>query len=256
MARLPALIDAIAAHDGRGRPTIFHIARRVRDAGLIASKTRGAGAAAMTYRDAAILLMAVNGDINPLGSVAAAKALADLRPATPDQTWFMQREDLPEHFGWLREPLGFAETLERLIEHAPELAAWEAEYLHARGDLGEGQTDAEFSIKRSISRLADVPGGFRPGLSRPVRVIFYVPGHAAEVHLGWVWEDIVESDAFHEYYVPASSTDGPMAPLHDTLIPIEVGAPMLLALHDAVNARPRTRGPASPRGAPAKKAAH
>lgn len=250
MARLPALIDAIAEHDGRGRPTVFHIARRVRDAGLIASKTRGAGAAVMTYRDAAVLLMAVNGDINPLGSVAAANALSELRPATPDQTWFMQREDLPEHFDWLREPLGFAETLERLIEHAPELASWEAEYLHVRGDLEGGRTDAEFSIKRSISRLADVPGGFRPGLSRPVRVIFYVPGHAAEVHLGWVWEDIVESDAFHEYYVPAPSTDRQKGALYDTLIPIEVGTPTLLALHNAVNARPRTRGPASRRGTP------
>ncbi|MFN3668137.1 MAG: hypothetical protein ACK4VY_02420 [Brevundimonas sp.] len=245
MARLPALIDAIAEHDGRGRPTIFHIARRVRDAGLIASKTRGAGAAAMTYRDAAILLMAVNGDINPLGSVAAAQALTELQPAPPDKMWFMQREDLPDHFDWLREPLGFAETLERLIEHAPDVAAWEAAYFDPGSDLETGQTETEFSIRRSINRLAGVGGGLRPSLSRPVRVVFYVPGHAAEVHLGWVWDDLVESDAFHEYYVPPPTADLKRFPHYDTLIPIEVGTPMLLALHNAVNARPPTRGPAS-----------
>ena len=244
MARLPALVDAIAAHDGRGRATIVHIARKVRDAGLIQSTTRGAGAAEMTCRDAAILLTAVNGHINPQGSVDGAQAFAQLRPATPDLIWKTQREDLSEKLKWLREPLSFLDTLERLIEHAHDLARWEADYLANPGD-GSAQSEAEFSMKRAVSRFDGVPGGFRPGLSRPVRVIFYLPGIAAEVHIGWVWEDLSATNAFHEYYVPPPLGAGKQAsPVLDTLFPIEVGTPMLVALHDAVRARPRTRGPA------------
>ena len=54
MARLPALIEAIARHDRRGQATIAHIARQVRDEGLIRSSKRGVGAAIMTVKDAAI----------------------------------------------------------------------------------------------------------------------------------------------------------------------------------------------------------
>lgn len=255
MARLPALIDALAEVDPRGRPSIFHIARRVRDGKLITSETRGAGAAKMTYRDAATLLMAACGDINPLGAVAAAERLQALEPVPADSMRVMQREDLPPHFKWLKKPTGFAKTLELLIEHAPQLAEWEAAYQAGWADDITTPTEAEFSIKRAIERFGASPGGFRPGLSKPIRVIFYAPGIAAEIHLGWVWKDVLEADAFHEYYAPpnrrvkADHADGP-AP--DVMIPVEVGVRTLLALHEAVNAKPRTRGPAkNPRRAKA-----
>jgi len=251
MARLPALIDAVVANDPRGRPTITHIARLVRDATLIASTTRGAGAAKMTYRDAATLLMAVCGEINPLRAVSAANKLRTLMPVPADEMRIMQSEDLPHHFDWLREPFGFAVALERMIERAPQLVKWEEAYL-AQGRGQASATEAGFSLERSITRFAQVPNGFRPGISRPIRVVFYVPGIAAEIHVGMVWSDVSESDAFHEYYVPPPASTGSLDsvdPIYDAMIPIEVGTTTLLALHNAVNAKPRTRGPAAAKSA-------
>lgn len=246
MARLPALVDALAEVDLRGHATLHHIARLVRDAGEITSTKRGAGGAKMEYRDAATLLMAACGDINPLGAVAAAKRLQTLEPIPADAMRTMQREDLPAHFDWLREPTDFATTLTRLIEHAPQLAAWEEAYQSGKADgVAEGVSEAEFSVTRAIHRFAQ--GGFRPGLSKPVRVIFYAPGVAAEIHLGWVWDDLTETDAFHEYYAlpqPAARAVAADEPAPDVMFPVEVGVRTLLALHNAVHQKPRTRGPA------------
>lgn len=246
MARLPALVEALAEVDLRSHATLNHIARLVRDAGEITSTKRGAGGAKMEYRDAATLLMAACGDINPLGAVAAAKRMQALEPIPADAVRAMQREDLPAHFDWLREPTSFAATLTRLIEHAPQLVTWEAAYQAGGAEgVGGGASEAEFSVTRAISRFAQ--GGFQPGLSKPVRVIFYAPGIAAEIHLGWVWDDLTEADAFHEYYAApqaAGQVEGPHEPAPDVMFPVEIGVRTLLALHHAVNQKPRTRGPA------------
>lgn len=246
MARLPALIDALAEQDPRGSATIAHIARRVRDAGLIVSNAPGAGAATMTYRDAATLLMAVCGDTSPLGAVAAVERMRTFVPVPSDDTTAMQREDLPAHFRWLLKQTGFSATLEEMIARAPDLAEWEAGYLDAWAGDG-APTAAVWSMERSVARFKDVNQAFRPGLARAVRVVCYVPGRAAEIHLGHLWRDLEESDAFHEYYaMPAPTTHKKAAPSPsepDALITVEIGTATLLALHKAVNARPRTRGP-------------
>lgn len=248
MARLPALVDAIAAHDPRGHATIAHIARRVRDAGLIVSNAPGAGGAAMTYKDAATLLMAACGDTSPLGAVAAAERMRAFVPVPSDDLATMQREDLVEHFDWLRQRTGFADTLEQMIARAPELAEWEARYLEVWAADDSPPSGAVFSMERSVARFKDVNQAFRPGLARAVRVVCYVPGHAAEIHFGHMWRDLEEDDSFHEYYAAPSSTGSaaktqPVEPEPDGLITVEVGVATLLALHSAVNARPRTRGP-------------
>lgn len=246
MARLPALVDALAEVDPRTQASLNHIARLARDAGLITSTKRGAGAANMEYDDAAKLLMAACGDINPLGAVAAAQRLQALEPIPADTVRTMQREDLPAHFEWLREPTSFATTLTRLIEHAPQLEVWEKKYqASVSAGIIEGVSEAKFSVARAIHRFAQ--GGFRPGLSKPVRVIFYAPGVAAEIHLGWVWDDLTETDAFHEYYASpqtAGQVDAADDPNPDVMFPVEIGVRTLLALHHAVNQKPRTRGPA------------
>lgn len=246
MARLPALVDALAEVDPRTQASLNHIARLARDAGLITSTKRGAGAAKMEYEDAAKLLMAACGDINPLGAVAAAKRLQALEPIPADTVRTMQRQDLPEHFDWLREPTSFATTLTRLIEHAPQLEVWEKKYqAGVSACITEGVSEAKFSVTRAIHRFAQ--GGFQPGMSKPVRVVFYAPGVAAEIHLGWVWDDLTETDAFHEYYASnhtAGQVDAADDPAPDVMFPVEIGVRTLLALHDAVNQKPRTRGPA------------
>lgn len=243
MARLPALVDALAEVDLRGHASLNHIARLVRDAGLITSTKRGAGGANMKYEDAATLLMAACGDINPLGAVSAAQRLQELEPVPADAVRAMQREDLPAHFEWLRAPTSFATTLTRLIEHAPQLAAWERSYLPGEPENAAGRTlETEFSVTRAINRFAE--GGFLPGLAKPIRVIFYAPGIAAEIHLGWVWDDLAETDAFHEYYAPPKPSDPVSESAPDVMFPVEIGVRTLLALHHAVNQKPRTRGPA------------
>lgn len=251
MARLPGLVDALAEVDHRGHASLNYIARLARDGGLITSTKRGAGAAKMDYQDAAALLMAACGDVNPLGAVAAAERLKTLEPIPADTVGSMQREDLPSHFEWLRKPTSFATTLTLMIQHAPQLAAWEEAYQAGAAGGEGGVSEAEFSVTRSIHRLAQ--GGFRPGLSKPVRVIFYAPGVAAEIHLGWVWDDLTETDAFHEYYAPpkAKGFEPDDEPAPDVMFPVEVGVRTLLALHEAVNLKPRTRGPAkNPRAVP------
>jgi hypothetical protein len=51
MARLPTLVDALTAADGRrDRATIANIARAIREAGLLPPSARGRGATPMTWR--------------------------------------------------------------------------------------------------------------------------------------------------------------------------------------------------------------
>ncbi len=61
MASLPGLVDALAKVDGRDRGVIDHMAREIREAGLIQTTKRGRGAAEMTSLDAAHLVLGVYG---------------------------------------------------------------------------------------------------------------------------------------------------------------------------------------------------
>lgn len=248
MARLPALIDALALHDRRGRPTIAHIARQVRDAGLIASTKRGAGALVMTFAEAATLLLATCGDSSPQGAVAAVHNLRSLVAHPDDPNRDMQREDMPAWMDFLREKVSFAEAVERLIANAPAIAKWHEAYMKDWAQPASGVSEAEFSMQWMVVKSAAANGSFRPGYARALRVVSYVPGLAAEIHLGRVWKRLDEVEAFHEHYAPASAWGGdpddftPTMPQTDCLITIEVGLPTLMALHDAVTSGKRGGG--------------
>ena len=243
MARLPALIEAIARHDRRGQATIAHIARQVRDEGLIRSSKRGVGAAIMTVKDAATLLLATCGDSSPQGTVAAVHNLRSLVPHPDDSNRDMQREDMPAWMDFLREKVGFADAVERLIANAPAIAEWHEAYMTDWEQPTGGVSEAEFSMQWMVVKSAAAGGSFRPGYARALRVVSYVPGLAAEIHLGRPWKRLEEVEAFHEHYAPAEAWSGPSkaedAPAQtDCLITIEVGLPTLLALHAAVNDLP------------------
>lgn len=79
MATLPNLIDVIAKIDGRDHATLDHMARLIRDAGFIAKGKRGRGAIDMTARDAANLLLGLNGAEAPGDAPAAVSRLRMLR---------------------------------------------------------------------------------------------------------------------------------------------------------------------------------
>jgi hypothetical protein len=61
VALLSDLVNAVAAVEGLDQVSVGIIARAAREAGLISQKGRGRGAAQMHTRDAANLLIAVNG---------------------------------------------------------------------------------------------------------------------------------------------------------------------------------------------------
>lgn len=236
LARLPALVDAITAHDPRGRPTIAHIARQVRNAGLIESTKRGAGAAKMTFRDAAILVIGAYGDTNPAGAVEAVERMRAFTPEAPDTHAANKAADLPSHFTWLRDAGGFAETLEKMIERAPGMQPWAEKYVGSCSEE-KGLSEADYSMRRAADRLRLPAIGFTPAFARAVRVVFHQPALAAEIHLGWVWRELEEDDAFHQYYAhpdvwTADRVAGDVR--EDNLITMEVGLPSLLALHHAV----------------------
>ena len=119
MARLPALIDALAAVDGRPRGAVDHVGRVIREAGLIQTTKRGRGAAEMTARDAAWLVIGLYGADQPANAVHAAKVFGGAAPLGYAKAEFSARPDL--------RPLAAAQTLvdalAAVIELGPRLAA-------------------------------------------------------------------------------------------------------------------------------------
>lgn len=78
MARLPALVDALAAVDGRERGVIDHMAREIREAGLIQTTKRGRGSAEMSSLDAAHLILGIYGSDGRGTAAEAARSLGQL----------------------------------------------------------------------------------------------------------------------------------------------------------------------------------
>lgn len=78
MARFPALVDALARVDGRDRGVLDHMAREIREAGLIQTTKRGRGSADMTSLDAAHLILGVYGSDGRGTAAAAAGVLGPM----------------------------------------------------------------------------------------------------------------------------------------------------------------------------------
>ena len=81
MAALSDLINAMAWATGLPTSTVFAYGRFARESGLIAQKTRGPGAAKMSVRDAANLVMAVCGTDITRKAGSTIKALRPLKGA-------------------------------------------------------------------------------------------------------------------------------------------------------------------------------
>lgn len=116
MAKLPALVSALAEVDGRDRATLDHIARVIREAGYIPTTKRGSGAAEMTAREAVNLLLAANGADVPKDGPIAIDRFRSLRLkfANPRET------SLPT-FQSIAEAPTFGDALEALVEGIPEV---------------------------------------------------------------------------------------------------------------------------------------
>ncbi|WP_293827630.1 hypothetical protein [uncultured Brevundimonas sp.] len=117
MASLPTLVDALAAVDGRGRGVIDHMAREIREAGLIQTTKRGRGSAEMTSLDAAHLILGVYGSDGRGTAAAAAGVFGGLTtfewPLPPD---------LPHDVSAIQHQPNLATAIAAVIESGGRLA--------------------------------------------------------------------------------------------------------------------------------------
>ena len=240
MARLPALVKAIAENDRRPLSLITHFARMLRASPpLIISDKAGLAAQHMEVRDAVTLLMAVSGAYHPAG---AREAVENLRTLAP-RPWDGFDEDGLElreggRLAFLGTQSSFAETLALMIVNAHNLASFEAEYQRAWDDEKGRPDSAEgFSMERMVKKLDPATDPYRPGYAKIVRVVVYVPGLAAEIHCGRPWKQFDEGGAFHEFYVPPRNSENACSQ-RDLMGTIEFGVPTLLALKKLVSPEP------------------
>lgn len=167
MARLPALIDTLSTHDARGRPTIEHIARLVREAGFIQTTKRGRGAAEMTEADAAALLIGLNAIEMPTDAARQVSIFRDLtiQKATP-----IASGPVPAELEPLVQARTFREALETLITAVPFL-----EQLRRKSTAALLQTLGASLVDLDISANE----GFALAVS------FYLPGPSARILVRW-----------------------------------------------------------------------
>ena len=128
MAKLPSLVTALAEVDGRDRKAVDHIGRTIREAGYIPTGKRGSGAAEMSEREAANLLIALNGADQPKDTPLAIDRFRSLRQfyqgtAADFREYFASFDNTPEAMQNVADCQTFGKALEALIEGAPGLAA-------------------------------------------------------------------------------------------------------------------------------------
>ena len=214
MAKLPALVTALAATDGRDRATLGVIARSIREAGHITTTKRGGGAAEMTATDAAALVIGANAVQSPR---QAATAVQEYR--TFKQTPHGRSETAPI-YSRLAQSDTLLDALAVLVEEAVAL-------------------DAAFRnwVARAYSPAhaeADTVGIFRP--------ILAVTFHGASVDIavqartGPNWEDVdrhewrfvVDVNLMMQRFYTLPGT-GP-----DRRVSTTIGLPTFLSLHRAL----------------------
>ncbi|WAC25757.1 hypothetical protein [Ancylobacter sp. SL191] len=97
MAKLPALVDALAQHDPRGLAAVNHYARIVREAGFLPTTKRGNGASDMGEREVVNLLLGLAEVTNAQKAPRAIKVLRDAKLVGP----------LPDHPDPIERLAGF-----------------------------------------------------------------------------------------------------------------------------------------------------
>jgi hypothetical protein len=149
MAKLPALVSALEAVDGRERATIEHVARVVREAGFIPTTKRGSGAAEMTAREAVNLFLGLNGADAPRDALLAIERFRSLRLQYADP-------EHPEHepFRAIAAAETFGEAMEALLEGMPQFVAAAVAFVeHGYSDRNEEERALlkELALKQSTT---------------------------------------------------------------------------------------------------------
>lgn len=215
MARLPQIVDALSAADGRrDRATLDNIARAIREDGLLPDTLRGRGATPMSLRSVADLLIAVNLPVPRGEAAAAAEQFRSLRPLPASGA------GLPDVLKALDEAETFGAALEALI----------------------GQAEA---LGLLLMRLADeacsrIPEETRYKLLMPELRVEFMSDLSARISVASRHGQGPQA-AFRRRYCmdldrPADFYAGPFSRKSDTLVTHCVHLGTILRLHDALAA--------------------
>lgn len=238
MARLPTLVEALSREDGRGKATIAHVARRLRDTGHIISSKRGVGGATMTMKDAATLLMGCYADISPHGAPEAVELATKLQPLPPTDLDKDKLTELPTELTFLRKRMSFFDTVTAMLENAPALERWQNQHSDSweLPSQLKGLSAAAYSMLHGPWKFRTAGAPNLPAGSRPIRVLCYAPGYAAEIHVGLQWEQLEGKESpFHAQFIAPDSLRSSLPQARASAsITLEFGLPVLLALHRAV----------------------
>ena len=224
MAKLPALVTALAEVDGRDHATIDYYARVIREAGYIPTTKRGSGAAEMTAREAANLLIALCGTDSPKD---APLAIDRFRTLVRDYGWTRPKGTELPGLQAAAESTTFGEALEHLINNAPLLA----------GAIGffvlQGYRDLSDKARRGLLRQALKPAG----VCVPAGLSITFHRYAAEIVLWSSQRGGQEREWQTRFLADVSRLEagfyGPQE--HDRRVAVIVGLPTLLALYRALN---------------------
>jgi hypothetical protein len=191
MARLPALVAALAEEDDRDAGTLNLVARTVREAGHMATTKRGVGAAGMTVRDAANLLIGAYGAESPKEAPAAVAMFRTLR----NQRQEKGREGVVGH---LDAADSFGEALEALIAGTPELCTMFLQYVE------EAYSDQPSHVQRTFALgLVNVVGVdvtlHRPS---PFATIEIWRSDGGQRTVDFAWRFLVDSNLFMQGFYP------------------------------------------------------
>jgi hypothetical protein len=231
MARLPALIDAIAQFDGRGRPTLEHMARLIRQAGYIQTTKRGRGAAEMTENDAAALLIGVNATEDPSKTSDAVRLFSELRL---DHRMIREADEIASDI--LNEVVA-----ER--EFAPALGVLLRKFSVVQ-QLEASSKEAYRRTSKTDNRASpEGTEGLGHGFS--LAVTFHQPVPFATINMGWTTQHPAPRQGFatlvyhpkERVLLPASQRFAAKANQieeADRLVTIKVGARTLRSIHDAM----------------------
>lgn len=195
MARFPKLVDALAEVDGRPRGVLDHMAREVREAGLIETTGAGWAAAQMTSLDAAHLILGVYGSSGRGDAADAARILGGLRRNPMNRVLTQTHPHLHPAVETIALQPTLVEAVAALIELGPQLA---------------DQTLRTQSSLPGIGQLPDGADGRElDGWPQGLAVLLRIARPTLEpyIHFGWRGPRQVE-DVVVEYVWGRAAPDG------------------------------------------------
>lgn len=138
MAKLPALVSALAKTDGRERAAVDHIARVIRERGYITTGKRGGGAAEMNAHEAANLIIALACADTPKDAPIAVNRFRSLCQEFAGTQMQARSESYARHSKPAQDILNchtFGEAIDALVVGVPEtIELFHDYFIDAYGD--------------------------------------------------------------------------------------------------------------------------